>query len=180
MWLDNPRFVDAVVRGRQRFIALRDFTVEGALSELDRQAQERKDRASNDASGTRTPVRHTSIDSFRSPPSTRLGNVPETDAFSIGDDDEDADEEADDDQGTSSSGRTPLVNTVDPSVPRQSRSMSEKARGKQPIGQGNFSRSRTTSRQSSISSLPTLIAAHTSPSQQFIATPEWVSVTFFL
>ncbi|WPG98519.1 Hypothetical protein R9X50_00131000 [Acrodontium crateriforme] len=167
---DNPRFVDVIVRGRQRFIALRDFTVEGALAELDRQAHARKDRASGNDSGVTTPARHPSIDSLRSP-STTLEHVPEHDAFAIGDDDDD--EDGDNSQGASSSARM-SSSMHDPTVPLQSRSMSEKARGKQPVGQGNFSRSAHGSRQSSVSSLPSLITTHTSHMQQFAATPEWL------
>ncbi|TKA38272.1 hypothetical protein B0A54_09212 [Friedmanniomyces endolithicus] len=178
----NRRFVEVVFRCRKRFSALRDFTLEGAMAELDRQSQQRKDRGeSGAASGVRSPVRNGSIDSVRSPASARspqLGNVPEHDTFSIGDDEDD--EGADVDGMSSSTTFTaPLsasTSVVDDAVPLQSRSMSEKARGKQPVGQGSFSR--TTSRNTSTSSLPALItpqasAAHNT-SQQFKPTPEWL------
>lgn len=174
-----------VVRSRKRFKALRDFTVEGAVAELDRQAQERKDRGLNDvvASGVRSP-RNNSIDSLRSPISARspqLGNVPEHGAFAIGDDD---DEEVADEMTGSTTFTSPLVastSLVDDAVPMQSRSMSEKARGKQPVGQGSFSRS--TSRNTSTASLPALTTTPsnasntiTAPSQQqFRPTTDWVS-----
>ncbi|KAK5120846.1 hypothetical protein LTR85_005913 [Meristemomyces frigidus] len=180
----NRRFVEVVVRSRKRFKALRDFTVEGATAELDRQAQERKDRGVSDvvASGVRSP-RNGSIDSLRSPVSVRspqLGNVPEHGAFAIGDDDED---EPGDDMTSSATFSAPLsasTSLVDDAVPMQSRSMSEKARGKQPVGQGSFSRS--TSRNTSTASLPALT---TTPSntintitaasqQQFRPTTEWI------
>ncbi|RMY61613.1 hypothetical protein D0863_11219 [Hortaea werneckii] len=48
----NPRFVEVIVRSQKRFEALRDFTVEGALAELDRQTQERKDRGVADVQPT--------------------------------------------------------------------------------------------------------------------------------
>ncbi|TKA83595.1 hypothetical protein B0A55_00401 [Friedmanniomyces simplex] len=178
----NRRFVEVVFRCRKRFSALRDFTVEGAIAELDRQAQERKDRGeSGAASGVRSPVRNGSIDSVRSPVSARspqLGNVPEHDTFSIGDDEDDESADADGMTG-STSFTAPLsasTSVVDEAVPLQSRSMSEKARGKQPVGQGSFSRS--TSRNTSTSSLPALITPQASlsnnSSQQFRPTPEWL------
>lgn len=124
----------------------------------------------------RSPMHRGSIDSItslaasaRSPP---LGNVPENGAFAIGDDDED------DERHSRASFTAPLSATssvVDETVPLQSRSMSEKARGKQPIGQGSFSRS--TSRNTSNTSLTSLITNNTTPSapQSFIPTSEWVS-----
>ncbi|KAK4541104.1 hypothetical protein LTR36_008329 [Oleoguttula mirabilis] len=180
----NRRFVEVVVRSRKRFKALRDFTVEGATAELDRQAQERKDRGVGDvaASGVRSP-RNGSIDSLRSPVSARspqLGNVPEHGAFAIGDDDED---EPGDEMTSSATFSAPLsasASLVDDAVPMQSRSMSEKARGKQPVGQGSFSRS--TSRNTSTASLPALITTPSSTTntitassnQQFRPTTEWI------
>ncbi|KAK3679782.1 hypothetical protein LTR78_000158 [Recurvomyces mirabilis] len=183
----NRRFVDVVLRTRKRFYALRDFTVEGALAELDRQSQERKDRGElvgpAAAGGVRSPVRGGSIDSLRSPASTRsphLGNVPEHGAFAIGDDEDDEAEEGGE-LRSSASFTAPLSassSVTEDAVPLQSRSMSEKARGKQPVGQGSFSRS--TSRNTSTASLPALTTAQSSsglagapPGQGFRATPEW-------
>lgn len=168
---------------------MRDFTVEGAMAELDRQTQERKDRGVADVvpSGVRSPARGGSLDSVRSPVSARsphLGNVPEHAAFAIGDDEDEDD--ADDTRRMSSSTTfsAPLSATssvVDDAVPMQSRSMSEKARGKQPVGQGSFSRS--TSRNTSTTSLPALITANTNTSTnsfqtQFRPTSEWVSALY--
>ncbi|KAK1060650.1 hypothetical protein LTR74_011665 [Friedmanniomyces endolithicus] len=178
----NRRFVEVVFRCRKRFSALRDFTLEGAMAELDRQSQQRKDRGeSGAASGVRSPVRNGSIDSVRSPATARsphLGNVPEHDTFSIGDDEDDEGADADG-MSSSTTFTAPLsasTSVVDDAVPLQSRSMSEKARGKQPVGQGSFSR--TTSRNTSTSSLPALItpqaSAPHSTSQQFKPTPEWL------
>ncbi|KAK3667360.1 hypothetical protein LTR22_001876 [Elasticomyces elasticus] len=179
----NRRFVEVVFRCRKRFKALRDFTVEGAVAELDRLAQERKDRGETGAaSGIRSPAaRQGSIDSIRSPVSARsphLGNVPEHEAFAIGDDDDDEDADVNG-LSSSTSFTAPLsasTSVVDEAVPLQSRSMTERARGKQPVGQGNFSRS--TSRNTSTSSLPALITQPASASQtstnSFRPTPEWL------
>ncbi|KAK0356729.1 hypothetical protein LTS02_002788 [Friedmanniomyces endolithicus] len=178
----NRRFVEVVFRCRKRFSALRDFTLEGAMAELDRQSQQRKDRGEpGAASGVRSPVRNGSIDSVRNPASARspqLGNVPEHDTFSIGDDEDDEGADADG-MSSSTTFTAPLsasTSVVDDAVPLQSRSMSEKARGKQPVGQGSFSR--TTARNTSTSSLPALITPQASAphntSQQFKPTPEWL------
>ena len=186
----NRRFVEVLVRSRRRFYALRDFTVEGALAELDRQAQERKDRSeqASTAAGVRSPVRNASLDSARSPTSARspqLGNVPEHGAFAIGDDDDDGLEETEDLTG-STTFSVPLSassSIAEDAVPLQSRSMSEKARGKQPVGQGAFSRS--TSRNTSTASLPSLITAPTNNNNitttssvaPFRPTHEWVRIS---
>ena len=187
-FLANRRFVEVVVRSRKRFKALRDFTVEGAIAELDRHAQERKDRGESavPASGIRSPGRKGSLDSTRSPASARspqLGNVPENEAFAIGDDEEDEDGESGV-LANSTSLTTPLSasssNVAEEAVPLQSRSMSEKARGKQPVGQGSFSRS--TSRNTSTTSLPALITPQAPTPQSslstFRPTPEWVCILF--
>jgi len=172
-----------MVRSRKRFNALRDFTVEGAVAELDRQAQGRKDRASGtvEPAGVRSPARNGSIDSIRSPASARspqLGHVPEHGAFAIGDDE---DEEGEGEHNAHAEFSAPLSAStsvvVDDAVPMQSRSMSEKARGKQPVGQGSFSRS--TSRNTSTTSLSSLITPQTASTiaaqQHFIPTTLWVS-----
>lgn len=166
---ENRRFVEVVVKSHKRFEALRDFTVDGALAEVDRMNMERKD--AGEPTGVRSP-RNASLDSARSPVSARspsLGDVPENGAFAIGEDEDDEDEStpgASTPQSASAS--------VEDAVPMQARSMSEKARGKQPIGQGNFSRS--TSRNTSTTSLPALSTLQTSYSNSFgfTPTPDWV------
>lgn len=113
MRTENPRFIEVIIASRSRFKALRALTVEGAVAEMERQSQERKDRGTSDSRGP-------SFDSVLSPASTRspsLGVVPEDDRFAIGDDD-------DEDIG----------DTARPT------SLSEKARGKQPEAASGFSR----------------------------------------
>ena len=106
-------------------------------------------------------------------------------SFSGDDDDDDNDDDHEDDDemrrsSTSLSGvRSSSASLVEDAMPMQSRSMSEKARGKQPVGQGSFSRS--TSRNTSTASLPALntlqanSAAPNPPLMQFRPTQEWVS-----
>ena len=169
--VENRRFIDAVMKSRRRFEALRDFTVEGALAEVDRMTMERKD--AGELTGIRSPVRNTSLDSVRSPTSARsppLGNVPEHSAFTIGYDEDEEDESA---EGISTPQST-STSVMEDAVPMQGRSMSEKARGKQPIGQSAFSR--TTSRNTSSTSLSTLPQVSTSQTT-FTPTNEWVSAS---
>ena len=167
---ENRRFVEVIVKSHRRFEALRDFTVDGALDHVDRMAMDRKD--AGESTGVRSPVRNASLESSRSHPSTRstsLEGVPEHDAFAIGEDDED------DDETPRESARTGSINDTETAVPTQSRSMSEKARGKQPVGSNSFSRS--TSRNTSNTSLSALNTSqsHASP-QQFTPNNEWVSL----
>ncbi len=164
---ENQRFVDVIIKGHKRFEALRDFTVDGADAELDRLTMERKD------AGESLGARSTSQESARSPVSTRsasLDDVPEDSTFSIGDDeDEDATP-----MGDSISRPDSVVNgNFEDALPIQSRSMSENARGKQPMGLGNFSRS--TSRNTSNTSLPSLVRLQTrNTSQSFVPDYQWV------
>lgn len=173
---DNRRFVDIVCRSHKRFEALRDFTVDGALSELDRINQERKDRNGN-ISGITSPTRGASMDSIRSPASSRspsLGNVPEHGAFAIGDDDDDEDLETPISSPQSRSHSNASA-SIDDAVPTQTRSMSEKARGKQPVGHGSFSRSASrNASNTSLSSLQTQTPHPLTTSTQFTPTAEWL------
>ena len=170
---ENRRFVDVVVKARKRFEALRDFTVDGALEEVDRMNRERKD--AGESTGLSSP-RNASLDSARGPPSARssaLRNVPEDSAFAIGEDEDDEEEETDDATPMNASG----AGAAGDMVPVQSRSMSEKARGKQPVNSTSFSR--TTSRTASSTSLSTYNALQSTydPGQPFAPTPEWVGST---
>lgn len=173
----NRRFVDIVCRSHKRFEALRDFTVDGALTELDRINQERKDRNGNIA-GITSPTRGASMDSIRSPASSRspsLGNVPEHGAFAIGDDDDDEEDLETPINNPHSRSQSNASASMEDAVPTQSRSMSEKARGKQPVGHGSFSRSasRNTS-NTSLASLQTQTPHPLTTSTQFTPTAEWL------
>lgn len=152
---DNPNLVYAIIRSKKRFQALRDFTLESGQEEIERQKQSRKENSGDRSRGD-------SIDSMRSPTLSRtptLSNVPEeTSAFAIGDD-EDSDAEEHQPAATPQSPtHTPsgasrsasIASSVDESVPLQMRGMSEKARGKMPVGQPAFSRQNSTTSLSSI------------------------------
>jgi hypothetical protein len=167
------------VRSRKRFQALRDFTLESGQEELERQNQQRKE------SGEEL-TRTSSIDSLRSHTVARtptLDNVPEEDsAFAIGDDD---DSDAEDSRpserprspvqspsGASRSGSrsASIASSVDDSVPLQLRGMSEKARGKMPMGQPAFSR------QSSMTSLHSVAGPALATNEFFTPSVPWVGL----
>jgi hypothetical protein len=173
----NRRFVDIICRTHKRFEALRDFTVDGALSEVDRINQERKDR-NGSISGITSPTRGASMDSIRSPASSRspsLGNVPEHGAFAIGDDDDEDEDPETPINSPHARSHSNASASMDDAVPVQTRSMSEKARGKQPVGQSSFSRS--TSRNASntsLASLQTQLPHPLTTSTQFTPTAEWL------
>lgn len=160
------------MRSRKRFQALRDFTLESGQEEIERQNEQRKE---NGADLQRT----NSLDSLRSPTISRtptLGNVPEENsAFAIGDDDDsDGDEQRTAEppqspiQSPSGASRSASVaSSVDESVPLQLRGMSEKARGKMPIGQPTFSR------QNSMTSLSSA-APNLATNEFFTPSATWV------
>jgi hypothetical protein len=165
------------VRSRKRFQALRDFTLESGQEEIERQNQQRKE-------STADLQRTNSIDSIRSPTVSRtptLGNVPEENsAFAIGDDDDsDAEEQLSAEppqsppQSASGASRAAsiasLASSVDESVPLQVRGMSEKARGKMPVGQPTFSR------QNSMTSLSSAATPAFATNEFFTPSAQWVS-----
>lgn len=171
--LDNPNLVCAIVRSRKKFQALRDFTLESGQEELERQNQLRKE-------GGEELSRTASIDSLRSPTISRtptLGDVPEEDsAFAIGDDD---DSDADEPRPADSPRQSPagasrsasIASSVDESVPLQLRGMSEKARGKMPVGQPAFSR------QNSVTSLHSMAGPALATNEFFTPSVAWVSAS---
>jgi hypothetical protein len=170
---DNPNLIYAIVRSRKRFQALRDFTLESGQEEVERQNQLRKE-------GTGEAQRTNSIDSLRSPTISRtptLGNVPEENsAFAIGDDDDDsdADEQHPTEPPHSPSGASrsasiaSIASSIDESVPLQIRGMSEKARGKMPVGQPTFSR------QNSMTSLSSVAMPALATNEFFTPSATWV------
>lgn len=141
--------------------------------------QKRKEELEN-AGSARSPIQATltgSVDSIRSPTSARapsLSNVPEEDgAFAIGDDEESENEDRESTVAPSASSipsnrsRTPSISSsVDDAVPTQLRGMSEKARGKMPVGTPTFSR---------VNSM-TSITSHTNLAStgSFTPSPAWV------
>lgn len=178
MIVENPKFIAAIFKSRKRFEALRSFTLESGQEELERLRQRRKE-ASEAVDDVRSPIhsaRTDSTDTLRSPTSAMtptLSNVPEEEgAFAIGED-EDSDAEDEDsvvpasNSSASRHSRTPSVSSsVDSAVPTQVRGMSEKARGKMPVGIPTFSR------VNSMSS----VTSHIMPSTPgiFTPSPQWV------
>lgn len=167
----------AIVRSRKRFQALRDFTLESGQEEIERQNQLKKEQGSD-------LQRTNSIDSLRSPTVSRtptLSNVPEENsAFAIGDD-EDSDDEGENHapepprsplhSPSGASRSASIASSMDETVPLQLRGMSEKARGKMPVGQPAFSRQNSTTSLNSVTT-PTLGA-----NEFFTPSAAWVSST---
>lgn len=155
-YTSNPNLIFAIVKSRKRFEALRAFTLESGQQEIERMARRRKEILNGESDLVTSPSRLESDDhALRSPASrnsaTSLSNVPEEEgAFTIGDSD-DSDDDIDRDATPSQSSpslhtsRTPsIASSADDSVPVQLRGMSEKARGKMPVGSSSFSRQSST------------------------------------
>lgn len=175
----NPNIVYAIIRSRKKFEALRNFTLESAQEEIEHQNQQRKEQGED-------LRRKDSLDSLRSPTLSRtptLGNVPEDDStFAIGDDDDDSDAESE--QKPLRTIQSPLqsptgipaggsrsasiASPVDDTVPLQLRGMSEKARGKMPVGQPAFSRQNSTTSLSSLPAAPFVVNEFFTPSAAWI------------
>lgn len=183
--VENPNFIDAILKYKNRFESLRSFTLESGQEEIRRINERRKDQISEQANSPSHTSRNTFIESPRSPQSIRtpaLSNVPEEgDAFAIGDDD---DSENEDDREllptpsqsspSAHNSRTPSISSsTDERLPTQLRGMSEKARGKMPAGQSSFSR------QGSMTSLCSHPATIVSATPSFNPTPQWVSPATF-
>jgi hypothetical protein len=150
--------------------------LESAQEEIERQKELKKEQG--DGAAAR---RADSMDSLRSPVNARtptLSNVPEENsAFAIGDD-EDSDDEAhhrsaarsqSPEQSGVGSRAASVSSSVDDAVPLQLRGMSEKARGKMPVGHPSFSRQNSTTSLASVST-PTL-----GTDGFFTPTAPWVS-----
>ena len=162
---------------------LRSFTLESGQEEVERLTRLRKtagentDRVGSPLRGSRA----SSLESSRGLPVVRtpsLSNVPEEGGtFTIGDDEDSEDEDHEHQTPPSHSSpsghtsRTPSISSVDDAVPLQLRGMSEKARGKMPVGIGG---QLSFSRVNSIGSLnspttPTVASVHGfSPSAQWV------------
>lgn len=179
MVLENPFLIYGILKNRRRFEALRTFTLESGQQEIERQTQLRKansaagDGGSNLTSQSMDDPRK--IGGARSP----LTHIPEESSpFAIGGDDSDEEDDEEDEvqnmpsQSSPSqrTSRAPSVSSsTDGTVPLQLRGMSEKARGKMPAGQMNFSR------QNSLTSLSSYSATIQSASAHFTPTATWVS-----
>lgn len=172
--------VYSILKNRKRFEALRTFTLESGQQEIERQNQTRKaNPATGDGSSNLTSQ---STDDPRRSGGARspLTHIPEESSpFAIGGDDSDEEEEEEQEVTNTPSQSSPSQRTsrapsvsssVDGTVPLQLRGMSEKARGKMPAGQMNFSR------QNSLTSLSSYSATIHSASAHFTPTATWVSL----
>lgn len=180
---ENPFLIYGILKNRKRFEALRTFTLESGQQEIERQNQVRK--ANSAAADSASNLTSQSIDDPRKTGGARspLTHIPEESSpFAIGGDDSDEEDEEDEEEITHTpsqsspsqrTSRAPSVSSsTDGSVPLQLRGMSEKARGKMPAGQMNFSR------QNSLTSLSSYSATIHSGSAHFTPTATWVSWTF--
>lgn len=172
-----------MLKSRTKIETLREFSLENGQQELERQRQLRK----TSTSSIDTTVGPDSHDDSRSPAvahrTPSLSQVPEEDGtFAIGDDSDSENENSHlTDSMTSPKlqqqpspslrgSRAPSISSsVDDSVPTQLRGMSEKARGKMPMGQLTFSRQNSTTSLNSYG--PSVIAG----GGGFAPTSAWVS-----
>ncbi len=150
----NAHFVYAILRSRNGFLALGNFTLESAQEEIQRQEQRRKDEAGRES--TDSLSRRGSNDTTTSNGRDGLGPrrsvsashhaAPDESAFAIGEnsDEEDESQVAATPQSDTMSRATSIASSHDlenvEAVPTQLRGMSEKARGKMPAGPSSFSR----------------------------------------
>ncbi|KAK6075298.1 high-temperature-induced dauer-formation protein [Seiridium cupressi] len=172
----NPYFVYSILKNKKRFEALRSFTLESGQEEIEKRNRRRKESGQSidpfDISS------RNSVDSLRSPttaqPRTQtLSDVPEEDGtFAIGDDEDDSDDEERPTPAQSSPSENPSrassIVSIDDAVPTQLRGMSEKARGKMPVGIASFSRQNSTTSLGSFSAAGQSITGAFEPSAQWI------------
>ncbi|KAI5299468.1 hypothetical protein KEM55_002115, partial [Ascosphaera atra] len=178
----NPNFVYTLLRTKQHFENLREFTIHhgSMLEQLVDPNTKKPSWSSTDGMsprGSQQSDRHRgSLGSAH-----QLDHVPEEEAFAIGEDDSDDEEGSATQQERRSSTHTrsppqssaglsrpsSIISTTD-SVPQQLRGMSEKARGKMPEGQMVFAR------QNSSASLSSYAMAPSTNSSGFIPTSTWI------
>lgn len=171
----NPELVFVILKNKRRIEALRSFTLESGQEEIERRNRRRKDSGGQIDPFDNGSVR-SSVDSGRSPTASQarpsgLEEVPEDGAFTIGDDEDDSeDEQATPARSTSSENQsqTSSAPNAEEALPTQLRGMSEKARGKMPAGVPSFSRQNST----------TSLAAHSisgqSQSGAFEPSGKWI------
>ncbi|KAJ5524203.1 hypothetical protein N7513_009323 [Penicillium frequentans] len=169
---ENRYLVYAILKYKQRFEAIRAFTLESGQQEIERQREKRKVRETP-ADVISSPSLSHSEEDLHTPSGARspLTRIPEENsAFAIGDDDSDDDGEDTPSQSSPSaqtSRRPSFASTTDENG-SQLRGMSEKARGKMPAGRPSFSRQNSMTSQTSMSAL--FIASSTG----FTPTVSWL------
>lgn len=180
-YTDNAQFIYAILRSSKRFEGLRNFTLENAQEEIDRQDRLKKDR--REAGMNNSPK--TSFD-VPNTPSQTMPEMPQTEEeqtpFAIGDDedsDDEKDEKREQDVGedttavplvtspthSSPEHAQPVSSSVEDAVPHQLRGMSEKAQGKMPERSNS---------NVSIASQNATTGPHTQGIGQFVPTPAWI------
>ncbi|KAK9856901.1 hypothetical protein MYU51_021323 [Penicillium brevicompactum] len=171
---ENPYLVYAILKYRQRFEAVRAFTLESGQQEIERQ-NERKKAGSSSETAT-SPTLSQSEDDLHSQSRSSLGRIPEENSpFAIGDDDSDDEQDMDGPQTPSQSSpsaqtsrRPSIASTIDENGTSMVRGMSEKARGKKPAGHPPFSR------QNSMTSQTSMTAFFTPSASGFTPTVPWL------
>lgn len=170
---ENSYLVYAILKYKQRFEAVRQFTLESGQQEIERQ----KERWKAGAAPSDTPASPTlsqSEEDLHLPSGARspLTQIPEENsAFAIGEDDSDDEGPHTPSQSSPSAqtSRRPSIASTTDETSSQLRGMSEKARGKKPAGQPSFSR------QNSMTSQTSMSALFLSYSSAFTPTVSWVS-----
>ncbi|KAJ5350366.1 hypothetical protein N7541_008093 [Penicillium brevicompactum] len=166
---ENPYLVYAILKYRQRFEAVRAFTLESGQQEIERQ-NERKKAGSSSETAT-SPTLSQSEDDLHSQSRSSLGRIPEENSpFAIGDDDSDDEQDMDGPQTPSQSSpsaqtsrRPSIASTIDENGTSMVRGMSEKARGKKPAGHPPFSRQNSMTSQTSMTTFFTPSASGFTP-----------------
>ncbi|KAJ5947907.1 hypothetical protein N7466_000922 [Penicillium verhagenii] len=170
---ENRYLVYAILKYKQRFEAIRAFTLESGQQEIERQREKRKARETP-ADVISSPSLSHSEEDLHTPSGARspLTRIPEENsAFAIGDDDSDDEGENTPSQSSPSaqtSRRPSFASTTDENGSQQLRGMSEKARGKMPAGRPSFSR------QNSMTSQTSMSALFTASSTGFMPTVPWL------
>lgn len=178
-YADNAQFIYTILRSSKRFEALRNFTLESAQEEIDRQDRLKKDR--REAGMNNSP--ETSSDAPNTPSLPQRPQAEEEQTpFAIGDDEDsedEKDEKKEQDVGEDTTEvplatspthappahTQPASSSVEDAVPHQLRGMSEKAQGKMP------------ERSNSIVSIASQNASsgpHIQGIGQFVPTPAWI------
>lgn len=178
----NPNLIYAILKSKRRIEALRAFTLESGQQEIERMARRRKEILSGASEAVTSPSRvdlgdNTTRNTPSRSNSTSLSDVPEEEGtFAIGDS-EDSDDDLDQPTPSQSSpslrnSRTPSVaSSADDSMPIQLRGMSEKARGKMPVGSSSFSRQNSTT---SVTSNNVASPVRTTGPTDFTPTTFWI------
>jgi hypothetical protein len=163
---------------KQRFEAVRAFTLESGQQEIERQNEKKKAGSISDLAIS--PTLSQSEEDLHTPSGARspLGRIPEENSpFAIGGDDSDDERDIEGTQTPSQSSpsaqnsrRPSMASTLDENGIQMVRGMSEKARGKKPAGHPPFSR------QNSMTSQTSMTALFTPSASGFTPTVHWVSL----